>query len=65
MKISVDFRALEDERQRKQDDREALEIRIAAMAREGLPAPTIAMRIGISTSSIRRALRKLRASLDA
>lgn len=65
MKISVDFRALEEERQRKQDDREALEIRIAAMAREGLPAPTIAMRIGISTSSIRRALRKLRASLDA
>lgn len=64
MKISMDFRALEDERQRKANDREALEIRIAAMAREGLPAPMIAMRIGISTSTIRRALRKLRASLE-
>lgn len=64
MKISVDFRALEEERQRKAGDREALEIRIAAMAREGLPAPTIAMRIGISTSTIRRALRKLRATLE-
>jgi hypothetical protein len=64
LKISVDFRALEEERQRKAGDREALEIRIAAMAREGLPAPTIAMRIGISTSTIRRALRKLRATLE-
>ena len=60
----MDFRALEDERQRKANDREALEIRIASMAREGLPAPMIAMRIGISTSTIRRALRKLRTALD-
>jgi DNA-binding NarL/FixJ family response regulator len=65
MKISVDFRALEEERQRKATDREALEIRIAAMAREGLPAPTIALRIGISTSTIRRVLRQLRDSLEA
>ena len=65
MKISVDFRALEDERNRKAHDRNALEIRIAAMAREGLPAPTIALRIGISASTIRRTLRKLRASLEA
>jgi transposase len=64
MKISVDFRALEEERQRKSNDREALEIRIAAMGREGLPAPTIALRIGISASTVRRVLRQLRGQLE-
>lgn len=64
MKFSVDFRALQDESERKAGEREALEIRIAALAKEGLPAPTIALRIGISESTIRRALRKLRTSLE-
>lgn len=64
MKFSVDFRALQDESERKANEREAVEIRIAAMAREGLPAPTIALRIGISESTIRRTLRKLRTALE-
>jgi DNA-binding NarL/FixJ family response regulator len=65
MKFSVDVRALQDESDRKAGEREAVEIRIATLAREGLSAPTIAVRIGISESTIRRALRKLRASLEA
>jgi transposase len=65
MKFSVDIRALQDESDRKAGEREAVEIRIAALAREGLSAPTIAVRIGISESTIRRALRKLRTSLQA
>lgn len=64
MKFSVDFRALQEESERKGKDREAVEIRIAALAREGLTTPMISLRIGISESTIRRTLRKLRASLN-
>lgn len=59
----MDFRALREESERKGKGKEALEIRIAALANEGLPMPTISLRIGISESTIRRTLRKLRASL--
>ena len=64
MKFSVDFQALQEKSAQKEKDREAVEIRIATLVREGLPAHIIALRIGISESTIRRALRKLRATLD-
>lgn len=63
MKFSVDFSALQEQSERKNKDREAVEIRIATLVREGLTAPMISIRIGVSESTIRRALRKLRASL--
>lgn len=64
MKFSVDFRALQEESERKEKDREAVEIRIAALAKEGLSTPMISVRIGISESTIRRTLRKLRGALS-
>lgn len=63
MKFSVDFAALREEGDRKNRHREAVEIRIATLVREGLPAPIIAVRVGISERTIRRVLAKLRASL--
>lgn len=64
MKFSVDFRALQEKSEQKVKDREAVEIRIATLVREGLPAHVIALRIGISESTIRRVLRKLRTTLE-
>ncbi len=64
MKFSVDFTALQEKSDRKVRDREAVEIRIASLIREGLTAPMISIRIGVSESTIRRALRKLRAAVD-
>lgn len=63
MKFTVDFAALQEKSDLKHREREAVEIRIATLIQEGLTAPMISVRIGVSESTIRRALRKLRASL--
>lgn len=61
MRLSIDVQALREKSDRKNQLRDAIEVRIASLAEEGLPANAIALRVGISTSTIRRLLRKLRA----
>lgn len=64
MRLSIDLQALREESDRKNRARDAVEIRIASLVEEGLPANAIALRVGISTSTIRRLLRKLRAATE-
>lgn len=61
IRLSVDFQALREESQRKGSAREAVEVRVATLVKEGVTIPTIALRVGISQSTIHRILRKLRA----
>lgn len=65
MRLSIDVQALREESDRKNKDRDAIEVRILSLVQEGLPANTIALRVGISTSTIRRMLRKLRTATQA
>jgi len=60
MKLSVDVQALREESARKNGERETVEVRVASLVREGITIRTIALRVGISQSTIHRSLRKLR-----
>jgi len=65
MRLSIDVHALREESARKTGEREAVEVRIATLVREGITIPTIALRVGVSPSTIHRILRKLRSSIEA
>lgn len=63
MRLPIDVQALREESVRKTDERAAVEIRVSSLVQDGLDIPTVALRVGISQSTIHRILRKLRAGL--